>query len=32
MADLAEGLGEIIGGIAVVFDDKKSHADPIGLL
>ena len=30
VADLAEGLGEIVGGVAVVFDDQKAHGDPPG--
>jgi hypothetical protein len=29
VAHLAERLGEVVGGIAVVFDDEKSHGDPV---
>ena len=29
MPDLAEGLGEIVGCIAVVFNDEEAHDDPI---
>jgi hypothetical protein len=28
MTDLAERLGEIVGCIAIVFNDEKSHDDP----
>ncbi len=30
VAYLAERLGEIVGRIAIVFDDEKSHDDPVG--
>jgi hypothetical protein len=29
VAHLAECLGEVVSGIAVVFDDEKSHDDPV---
>jgi hypothetical protein len=29
VANLAERLGEVVGGIAVVFDDEKPHDDPV---
>ena len=28
MADLAEGLDQVVGGVAVVFDDQEAHGDP----
>ena len=28
MADFAKRFGEIIGRIAVVFDDQEAHGDP----
>ena len=31
MADLAEGLDEIVGGVAIVFDDQQAHGDPVRL-
>jgi len=31
MPHLTEGLGEIIGRIAVVLDDQKAHGDPVRL-
>ena len=31
MPDLAEGLDQIVGGIAVVFDDQETHGDPTSL-
>ena len=31
MADLAECLDQIVGGVAVVLDDQKAHGDPIRL-
>ena len=31
MADLAERLDQIVGGVAVVLDDQKAHGDPIRL-
>ena len=30
MADLAEGLDQIVGGVAVVFDDQQAHGGPLG--
>ena len=29
VADLAKRLGQIIGGIAVVFDDQQPHDEPV---
>ena len=31
MADLAQRLDQIIGGIVVVFDDQQAHGSPFGL-
>ncbi len=29
VADLAEGLDQVVGGVAVVFDDQEAHGDPV---
>jgi hypothetical protein len=28
MPDLTERLGQIVGGVAVVFDDQETHDEP----
>ena len=28
MPDLPKGLHEIVGGIAIVFDDQETHGEP----